>query len=107
MNVETMDWLDLLNAALTVLLFVIGLFCLLTRRNVIKQVFGLKIMLQGVTLSLLHAGHVCGDVRLAETMVISALVVETIVIAIALALIVNVFRHYPSGDIDRLDRLRG
>ena len=107
MNVETMDWLDLLNTALTVLLFLIGLFCLLTRRNVIKQVFGLKIMLQGVTLSLLHAGHVCGDVRLAETMVISALVVETIVIAIALALIVNVFRHYPSGDIDRLDRLRG
>ena len=107
MNVETMDWLDLLNTALTVLLFLIGLFCLLTRRNVIKQVFGLKIMLQGVTLSLLHAGHVCGDVRLAETMVISALVVETIVIAIALALIVNVFRHYLSGDVDLLDRLRG
>ena len=107
MNVETMDWLDLLNTALTVLLFLIGLFCLLTRRNVIKQVFGLKIMLQGVTLSLLHAGHMCGDVRLAETMVISALVVETIVIAIALALIVNIFRHYPSGDIDLLDRLRG
>jgi len=42
-----------------------------------------------------------------ETMVISALVVETIVIAIALALIVNVFRHYPSGDVDHLDRLRG
>jgi NADH:ubiquinone oxidoreductase subunit K len=102
MNAE-MVWLDPLNVALVI----IGLFCLLTRRNVIKQVFGLKIMLQGVTLSLVHAGRVCGDVRFAETMVISALVVETIVIAIALALIVNVFRHYLSGDIDRLDRLRG
>ncbi len=102
-----MVWLDPLTVALVIALFLIGLFCLLTRRNVVKQVFGLKIMLQGVTLSLLHAGHVCGDVRLAETMVISALVVETIVIAIALALIVNIFRHYPSGDIDRLDRLRG
>lgn len=107
MNVETVPWLNLFNTSLSVLLFVIGLFCLLTRRNVIKQVFGLKIMLQGVTLSLLHAGHLRGDVRFAETMVISALVVETIVIAIALALIVNIFRHYPSGDIDRLDRLRG
>jgi NADH:ubiquinone oxidoreductase subunit K len=102
-----MVWLDPLTVALVIALFLIGLFCLLTRRNVIKQVFGLKIMLQGVTLSLLHAGHVCGDVRLAETMVISALVVETIVIAIALALIVNVFRHYLSGDVDLLDRLRG
>ncbi len=107
MNVETVPWLNLFNTSLSVLLFVIGLFCLLTRRNVIKQVFGLKIMLQGVTLSLVHAGHLRGDVRFAETMVISALVVETIVIAIALALIVNIFRHYPSGDIDRLDRLRG
>ncbi|MBN1933244.1 MAG: NADH-quinone oxidoreductase subunit K, partial [Anaerolineae bacterium] len=29
------------------LLFALGLFCLLTRRSVIKQVIGLKIMLQG------------------------------------------------------------
>ena len=102
-----MVWLDPLTVALVIALFLIGLFCLLTRRNVIKQVFGLKIMLQGVTLSLVHAGHLRGDVRFAETMVISALVVETIVIAIALALIVNVFRHYLSGDVDLLDRLRG
>lgn len=102
-----MPWLDLLSVALVIALFLIGLFCLLTRRNIIKQVFGLKIMLQGVTLSLVHAGHVRGDVRFAETMVISALVVETIVIALALALIVNAFRYHPSGDIDRLDELRG
>jgi len=102
-----MPWLDPFNTSLSVLLFLIGLFCLLTRRNVIKQVIGLKIMLQGVTLSLVHSGHVLGDVRLAETMVISALVVETIIIAIALALIVNVFRHYPSGNIDDMNRLRG
>jgi NADH-quinone oxidoreductase subunit K len=102
-----LPWLDALTTAVTVVLFLIGLLCLLTQRNVIKQVIGLKIMLQGATLGLIHAGHVSGDVRFAETMVISALVVETVVIAIALALIVNIFRRYPSGDVDRLDRLRG
>ena len=100
-------WLDVLNTSLTVLLFLIGLLCLLTQRNVIKQVIGLKIMLQGVTLGLIHAGYVHRDVRFAETMVISALIVETVVIAIGLALIVNVFRRYPSGDVDHLTRLRG
>jgi NADH:ubiquinone oxidoreductase subunit K len=100
-------WLDPLNRSLSVLLFLVGLFCLLTRRDVIKQVIGLKVMLQGVTLGLIHAGHVLGDMRFAQAMVISALVVEAIVIAIALALIVNVFRYYPSGDVDDLDRLRG
>jgi NADH:ubiquinone oxidoreductase subunit K len=106
-NVETMPWLDPLNVSLSVFLFLIGLFCLLTRRNVIKQVIGLKIMLQGVTLSLIHAGQLHGDTRFGEAMVVSALIVEAVVIAVALALIINVFRHYPSGNIDDLNRLRG
>ena len=107
MNAETMAWLDPLNTSLSILLFLIGLFCLLTRRSVIKQVIGLKIMLQGVTLSLIHAGQLARDARLAEAMVISALIVEAVVIAIALALIVNIFRYCPSGDVDHLNRLQG
>jgi multisubunit Na+/H+ antiporter MnhC subunit len=118
-----MPWLSPLNTTLSVLLFVLGLYCLLTQRKVIKQVIGLKIMLQGVTLGLIHAGHLvatraAGDnlavgglddaaLRLAEAMVISALIVEAVVIALALAMIVNVYRHYPSGDIDRLNKLQG
>lgn len=88
-------------------LFAVGLACLLTQRNVIKQVIGLKIMMQGVTLGLIVAGRTVGQQRLAETMVASALVVEAVVIAIAIALIVNIFESYPDGDVDRLDRLRG
>jgi NADH-quinone oxidoreductase subunit K len=88
-------------------MFLTGLVCLLTRRNVIKQVIGLKIMLQGVILSLVHAAQLNGDPHVGEAMVVSALIVEAVVIAIALALIVNVFRHYHSGDVDRLNRLRG
>lgn len=107
MNAEAMPWLDPLNTGASLLLFGIGLFCLLTRQNVIKQVIGLKIMLQGVALGLVHAGRLQGNTRAGEAMVVSALVVEAVVIAVALALIVNVFRHYPSGDIDQLDKLRG
>ena len=118
MNAFEMPWLSPVNTTLSVLLFVLGLYCLLTQRKVIKQVIGLKIMLQGVTLGLIHAGHLVGTraagggpdsdaLRLAEAMVISALIVEAVVIALALAMIVNVYRHYPSGDIDRLDTLQG
>jgi NADH-quinone oxidoreductase subunit K len=106
-NVDHIPWLDPLNTSLAVVMFLIGLVCLLTRRNVIKQIIGLKIMLQGVTLNLVHAAQLNGDPRFGEAMVVSALIVEAVVIAVALALIVNVFRHYESGDIDHLDRLRG
>ncbi len=100
-------WIDGVNTAVSLLLFLIGLIGLLVQRNVIKQVFGLKIMLQGVTLGLIQAGRVWGDLQFAQAMVISALIVEAVVISIALALIVNVFRHYPSGDVDHLNRLQG
>lgn len=107
MNMSNWLWLDVVNTSLSLLLFFIGLLGLLTQRNVIKQVFGLKIMLQGVTLGLIQAGRLHNDLHFAQAMIISALIVETVVIAVALALIVNVFRHYPSGDVDDLNRLRG
>lgn len=107
MNDLASPWIDRLSTSTSILLFGLGLFCLLSRRSVIKQVIGLKIMLQGVTLSLVHAARLHGSTAVGEAMVISALVVEAVVIALALALIVNVFRHDPSGDIDRLSRLRG
>ncbi len=107
-----MDWgaahlQDLVFYSGSALLFLLGLACLVTQRQAIKQVIGLKIMLQGVTLSLIYQGYVIGDLHTVQSMVISALVVETILIAVALALIINVYEYYPSGDVDELDRLRG
>ncbi|HOJ00197.1 MAG TPA: NADH-quinone oxidoreductase subunit K [Anaerolineaceae bacterium] len=92
---------------LSAALFFLGWVCLLTQRNAFKQVIGLKILLQGVTLALLLAGKDVGDVNLAQVMVISALIVETMVIALALAMIVSVFHIVPSGDIDLLRKLKG
>jgi len=88
-------------------LFILGWICLISQRNAFKQVIGLKIMLQGVTLALVLAGKLQENMNLAQTMVISALIVETIVIALALAMIVSIFYNIPSGDIDLLRKLRG
>jgi len=88
-------------------LFILGWVCLLTQHNAIKQVIGLRIMLQGVTLALILAGRTVNDPHLAQVMVISALIVEAIVIALALAMIVSVFRIVPSGDVDHLRKLKG
>jgi len=100
-------WINITNTVVSLLLFIIGLLGLLTQRQLLKQVIGLKIMLQGVTLGLIHAGRLSGDLDFAQSMVISALIVESVLIAVALALIVNIFRYYPSGDVDELRRLRG
>lgn len=107
MHLVMTPWISGGVTALSLALFLLGLGCLLTQRNVIKQVIGIKIMLQGVTLMLVLGGQLSGDPHLAQAMVISALIVEAVLIAVALALIVNIFRHYPSGDVDDLRRLWG
>lgn len=101
------EWLDLANPILSLILLSIGLICLLTRKRIIKQVIGLSIMLQGALLTIVEAGRVNGDLQVAQSMVVSALVVETIILAIVLVLIVNVFRYHPRGRVDDLDTLRG
>jgi len=101
------EWLGLVNPILSLVLLSIGLICLLTRKRIIKQVIGLSIMLQGALLTIVEAGRVNGDLQVAQSMVVSALVVETIILAIVLVLIVNVFRYHPRGRVDDLDTLRG
>lgn len=101
------QWLDVANPLLALALLGIGLACILVRRRVIKQVIGLSIMLQGVLLILIDAGRVVGDLDATQSIAVSALVVEAIVLAIVLSLVVNVYLHYPSGHVDDLDRLKG
>ncbi len=107
MTLFELPWPDAVNTVLSLSLFALGMIGLLTQRSVIKQIFGLKIMLQGVTLGLIQAGRMNQDMAFAQGMVISALIVEAVLISVALALIINVVRHYPSGDVDDMIRLRG
>jgi NADH:ubiquinone oxidoreductase subunit K len=107
MNLTLAPELGSVNTLMSIFLFVAGLLCLLTQRQLIKQVIGLRIMVQGVLLSFIQSGHILGDLPFAEAIVISILVVEAVVIAIAMTIMINVFRHYPTGDVDSLDNLKG
>jgi len=101
------QWAVLLAPALSLALLAIGIICLITRRRLIKQVIGFSIMLQGAIVSLADGGRASQQQDLAQSMIVASLVVETIVLGIALALIINVFRHHPQGQIDDLDTLKG
>jgi len=101
------QWIEIVNPCLSFSLLVIGLICLMTRKRVIKQVIGVSIMLQGALFSLIDAGRVTGDMAMAQSMLVSALIVEGVIIAIALSLVVNVYRYHPEGWIDDMNSLKG
>jgi multicomponent Na+:H+ antiporter subunit C len=88
------------------LLFV-GLYALLTMRNVIKLLIGVEVIGKSVSLVLLATGFVKNNVLLAQSLVITVIVVEVCLIATALALVINIARHTKGLDIRKLTKLKG
>lgn len=88
-------------------LFGVGLYALLTVRNLIKVVVALQILVKGALVALVLAGHVNGQVQMAQSMSITVIVVDTMVAVIGLALAVQVKRRKGTLDVQELSTLRG
>ncbi len=84
--------LSFLHAA-AILVFIIGLLCFFVHRDYVRQIIGFKLMLQGICLGLIASGWEQGKMDLAQSMVISALIVEAVVIGLALTMIVHITHH--------------
>lgn len=75
--------------AIVLAVFGIGLLCFFIRPSAIRQIAGLKLMLQSVSLGLILSGWQRQDLDLVQSMIISALVVEAVVIGLALTMIIR------------------
>jgi NADH:ubiquinone oxidoreductase subunit K len=89
-----------------VLLFV-GIYCLLTMRNLIKLFIGIEIISKAVSLALLTSGFVRNNILLGQSLVVTFIVVEVSLVATALAIIINIYRHTKSLDVRKLAKLKG
>lgn len=89
------------------LLFISGLYCLLVTRNMIRAIIGLELLIKAVSLLMIVAGHVSGKSALTEAFVITIIVVEVVVTAVAGGIALRVFRHNGNLDTGDLTKLRG
>lgn len=90
-----------------VMLFCIGLYTLLASRNLLRMLIGFEIISKGVTLAIITAGSVNGQIVLSQTLAITAIVVEVVFIAIALAIVMIIQRKRHSLDVRKLTNLKG
>ena len=91
---------------LAALLFCIGLFGVLTRRNTIGILLGIELMLNAVNINLVAFARFLGDVSgmVFTLFTISVTVAE---VALGLALVILIFRIRRTAVADHLDLLRG
>ena len=105
-----------------VLMMLIGLFAVLVKKNLIKIVIGLSIVDSGLHLLFLAIGYVTGgtapifspDVKEGATMVdpvpqalvLTAIVIGFGVTAVALSLVIRLYRKHKTINIDEIKNLK-
>lgn len=95
------------DTIVVLLLVGIGLYCLLSKGNMIKMIIGIEIMSKGVMLNFVMSGYLQNNTGLAQALVITVIVIDVVIVALALSLIVNAYKHYGTLRINSLTRLRG
>ena len=91
---------------LTVLLFCIGVFGVLYRRNAIIVFMSIEIMLNAVNLLFVAFSTYHQDAE-GQIFVFFSMAVAAAEVAVGLAILVSVFRNLGSIDIDNLKNLKG
>jgi NADH-quinone oxidoreductase subunit K len=90
-----------------ILLFIIGIYCILVSFNLIRVLIGLEILIKAATLLIILAGFVCGKTALAQAIVITLIVIEIVVMVVAGGIAFWAFRYTKSIDPRRLSNLKG
>ena len=84
-----------------VIILFLGIYCILTKKNVIKSAIGISVMVKGGSLSFLAAGG-----STAQVAVVLIIIIDAIVAALLLSLAVNVYKQTGTLDVEALKRLR-
>jgi multicomponent Na+:H+ antiporter subunit C len=107
---------------LTVFLFLIGLYGVVAKRNLIKIVIGIALMEYSVNLFLILVGYVKGGTApiiseevtkkvfvdpLPQAMVLTAIVIGLATTALLLAIAIRIYKKYGTFDIREIKNLKG
>ena len=90
-----------------VLTMIVGFYCLLTTRNLVRALIGLEILTKGVTLLIILTGFVSGQEALAQSLAISLIVIEVAVIVVAVSIVLCIYRRTDGIDTQSLREIKG
>ena len=115
-----------LNYVIAMLLITLGFYCLLFKRNLIKLIIGLSVMTDGIHLFLISMGYRTGGIApivtggstsnlpnfasravdpLPQALVLTSIVINICITAMALSLSIYAYRHYGTLDPSKIRRL--
>ncbi len=87
-------------------LFTSGLVCMLVRRNMIQILMGVELLLNGAALNFVAFSHFLGKIE-GQVVAVFVIVLAASEAAVALALILAVFRLFRTVDMSEVRDLKG
>lgn len=90
-------------------LYVIGMYCLASKRNMIRLVIGVEILMNAAHLTFIafSAYRATGYIDpLGHAIVIMSIVFSGCISAVALTIVTYAYKHYGTLDVRKLKRLR-
>jgi len=90
-----------------IILFVIGLYCILVTYNLIRALIGIELIIKAVTLLLIAVGYATGHTALTQALVITLIVIEVVIIAIGAGIVLGVHTNIKSLNVTKLRNLKG
>ena len=107
---------------LSFVLFLVGLYCVLIKKNLLKIVMGIVIMEYSANLFLILIGYKKGGLPpiivegvkaadfvdpLPQALVITAIVISIATLALIVSLCMRIYQKYKTFDITKIRRLKG
>ncbi len=123
MNLENIELIRIGVYGTSILLILIGLYAVLTKKSLIKIVIGLSIIDGGIHLLLIGIGYIKDGTApifspgmegaadrmvdpVPQALVLTAIVIGFGVTAVALSLIIRLYRHHNTLKIDEIKNLK-
>ena len=89
------------------ILFCLGILAVATRRNAISILMGVELILNAANLNLVAFSRFSDSGPGGQVFAVFVIVLAAAEAAVALAIVLNIYRNYQMVNIDRLDSLSG
>lgn len=90
-----------------ILLAISGLYCILLTVSLIRAIIGIELLIKAATLLIIVCGYVTGQTALAQSLVITLIVIEVAIMVVAGGLILAAFREHKTIDSRNLEEMKG
>ena len=91
---------------LSVILFGLGIFAIITRKNAIMVLMGLELVLNSANINFIAFAKYGGMNIEGHVAAIFVIILAAVEAAVALAIILNIYQNYKHVNVDEIDRMK-